>query len=37
MAPMRTDNRKKNRLTAMVLFTVAGGMVGLAFAAVPLY
>jgi cytochrome c oxidase assembly protein subunit 11 len=37
MAPTRTANRKKNRLTAMVLFTVAGGMVGLAFAAVPLY
>lgn len=37
MAPTRTDNRKKNRLTAMVLFTVAGSMVGLAFAAVPLY
>ena len=37
MAPTRTDNRKKNRLTAMVLFTVVGSMVGLAFAAVPLY
>ncbi len=37
MAPTRTVNRNKNRLTAVVLFTVAGGMVGLAFAAVPLY
>ena len=37
MVPTRTDKRKKNRLTAVVLFTVAGGMVGLAFAAVPLY
>lgn len=37
MAPTRTDKRKKNRLTAVVLFTVAGSMVGLAFAAVPLY
>ncbi len=37
MTATRTDNRKKNRLTAMVLFTVAGSMVGLAFAAVPLY
>ncbi|MAF96965.1 MAG: cytochrome c oxidase assembly protein [Rhodospirillaceae bacterium] len=37
MTPTRTDKRKKNRLTAVVLFTVAGSMVGLAFAAVPLY
>jgi cytochrome c oxidase assembly protein subunit 11 len=37
MAPTRTDKRKKNRLTAVVLFTVAGSMVGLAFASVPLY
>ncbi len=37
MAPTRTANRNKNRLTAVVLFAVAGGMVGLAFAAVPLY
>lgn len=29
--------RTKNRLTAVLLFAVAGGMVGLAFAAVPLY
>lgn len=37
MAATRTINRKKNRLTAVVLFAVAGSMVGLAFAAVPLY
>lgn len=37
MTPTRTVNRKKNRLTAVVLFTLAGSMVGLAFAAVPLY
>ncbi|HJO75223.1 MAG TPA: cytochrome c oxidase assembly protein [Rhodospirillales bacterium] len=29
--------RKNNKATALVLFSVAGGMVGLAFAAVPLY
>ncbi|MFQ5766046.1 MAG: cytochrome c oxidase assembly protein [Rhodospirillales bacterium] len=29
--------RRKNRIAAALLFTVAGGMVGMAFAAVPLY
>lgn len=28
---------RKNRATAVVLFSIAGGMVGLSFAAVPLY
>ncbi len=34
---MRTKPRQKNKATAVVLFSIAGGMVGLAFAAVPLY
>lgn len=29
--------RARNRVTAVLLFTIAGGMVGLAFASVPLY
>ncbi len=37
MARTRTKPRQKNVSTAVVLFSVAGGMVGLAFAAVPLY
>ncbi len=32
-----TNPRRRNGTTALVLFAVAGGMVGLAFAAVPLY
>lgn len=32
-----TKPRRKNTTTAVLLFSVAGGMVGLAFAAVPLY
>jgi len=31
------NTRRKNRIVAALLFTVAGGMVGMAFAAVPLY
>lgn len=31
------QTRRKNRATAVVLFSVAGGMIGLSFAAVPLY
>ncbi len=31
------QTHRKNRATAVVLFSIAGGMVGLSFAAVPLY
>ena len=31
------DPRRRSLLTALTLFAVAGGMVGLAFASVPLY
>ncbi len=31
------QTHRKNRATAVLLFSIAGGMVGLAFAAVPLY
>ena len=37
MARTRTKSRQKNKATAVLLFSIAGGMVGLAFAAVPLY
>ena len=37
MARTRTKPRQKNKATAVLLFSIAGGMVGLAFAAVPLY
>jgi cytochrome c oxidase assembly protein subunit 11 len=37
MARTRTKPRQKNVPTAVVLFSIAGGMVGLSFAAVPLY
>lgn len=32
-----SQNKGKNQKTAVVLFAVAGGMIGLAFASVPLY
>ena len=34
---MTTDTKRKSRRTAVILFGIAGGMVGLAFASVPLY
>ncbi len=34
---MMTKARSKNSQTAILLFSIAGGMVGLAFASVPLY
>ncbi len=37
MVRTRAKPRRKNASTAVVLFSIAGGMVGLSFAAVPLY